>query len=288
MAATDQPKVLAGIDGSSISASVTDYAAWISQRVGVPLKLLHNIEHRDTPAVADLSGSIGLGSREMLLEELTEMESRRSKIMMEQGKAMLTAATERAQSQGVTEIEQCQRHGGLAETLVELEEQIRVLVLGIRGEEHDEQSGKLGHQLETVIRALHRPVLVANCDFVAPQRLLLAYDGSEAADKALEMLATSPLYKGIHCHVAHVCKDDKQADALLNKASERLKQAGLEVTTARLNGLPEEELLNYQQQQDIHLIVMGSFGHSRLRELLLGSFTLKMLMKAKIPLLLLR
>ncbi|GGD65543.1 universal stress protein [Lacimicrobium alkaliphilum] len=287
MSQSDKNLVLAGIDGSAISAAVADYAAWIANTVGVPLKLLHNLEHREPPAAADLSGNIGLGSREHLLEELTELEAKRSKILLEQGKHMLEAANERAKAAGVEEAILCQRNGSLTETLVEMEEHIRVLVLGVRGEDHQSDDG-LGHHIESIIRALHKPILIVNQDFAEPQRIMLAYDGSEAAEKALDYLLTSPLYEGMDCHLVHVTKDDAKADELLENASERLQKAGLNVVTAKLHGDAEQQLLSYQQEQDIQMIVMGSFGHGRLREMLLGSFTLKMLNRASIPLLLLR
>jgi nucleotide-binding universal stress UspA family protein len=47
-------------------------------------------------------------------------------------------------------------------------------------------------------------------------------------------------------------------------------------------------LANYQVEKNIDLMVMGAFGHSRIREILLGSFTAKMLEKTQRPLLLLR
>lgn len=287
MSQSEKNLVLAGIDGSAISAAVADYAAWIARRVDVPLKLLHNLEHREPPAAADLTGSIGLGSREHLLEELTELEARRSKILLEQGKHMLEAANERVKVAGIDSAQLCQRHGSLTETLVEMEAHIRVLVLGVRGEDHQSDDG-LGHHIESIIRALHKPILIVNQEFAEPQRIMLAYDGSEAAEKALDYLLTSPLYKGMDCHLVHVTKDDAKADKLLGDAAERLQQAGLKVVTAKLHGDAEQQLLSYQQEQDIQMIVMGSFGHGRLREMLLGSFTLKMLNHASIPLLLLR
>jgi hypothetical protein len=33
--------------------------------------------------------------------------------------------------------------------------------------------------------------------FKAPEQIMIAYDGSEAADKAIDMVATSLLYKGL-------------------------------------------------------------------------------------------
>ena len=59
--------VIACIDGSPSSAAVCDYSAWASVRLASPLTLVHILEDV-VQAPTDLSGSIGLGSREHLLQ----------------------------------------------------------------------------------------------------------------------------------------------------------------------------------------------------------------------------
>ncbi|WP_295801562.1 universal stress protein [uncultured Microbulbifer sp.] len=281
------PLVLTCIDGSHYSAAVCDYAAWISSRTGAPVKLLHNIERAAAPAVADLSGSIGLGSQEELLEELTLLEQQRSKLQLEQGRLMLDDARARTAAAGAERVVTCQRHGSLAESLVELEDHIRVLVLGIRGEEHGDSDKGLGTQLETVVRSLHKPILVVNREFTAPQNIMLAYDGSEAARKALDMVASSPLFRGIACHLVYVGQS-AAAETVLAEGAAALSHGGIEVTSANLQGKTVEALVAYQQDHAIDLTVMGAFSHNRLRDLLLGSVTAKMLLSTNQPLLLLR
>lgn len=284
----EKQHVFAGIDNSNLAKSVTHYASWIASTVNVPLSLLHNIEHVETPATSDLSGSIGFGSREHLLQELIELEAKRSKLMVEQGKSILDDASKLAVQDGVVDCRTLQRHGSLSETLVELEEDIRVLVLGARGEDHADSSSGLGNQIESIIRSLHKPVLIVNHDFTTPKSLLLAYDGSIASEKALDWLCTSPLYKSMTCHLVHVCSDPFKGNELLKGTQKKLENAGIVAKSQILQGNTQEQLLQYQQEKNIDLIVMGSFGHSRLREMFLGSFTLKMIKSASIPLLLLR
>lgn len=280
--------VLACIDGSTYSEAVVDYAAWVSRTVENPLKLLHNIEHRHTP-VTDLSGNIGLGTRESLLEEYTELEAKASRLLMEQGNRMLDLALDRSVRQQAFKPTALQRHGSLAESLIDMEDEIRVLVIGVRGEDHENRQNQIGAQLETVIRAMHRPVLVVNRPFTAPpQRIMLAYDGNDAARKGIDWIATSPLYRGMCCHIVHVTKDGKGDRDQLQEAAGKLASAGLEVVTANLHGNVDQALHSYQQEHEIDMTVMGAFGHSRLRELLFGSVTVKILCSAQVPLLLLR
>lgn len=282
--------VLACIDGSRYSDAVVDYAAWVARTVTNPLKLLHNIED-STDMERDLSGNLEPDGGKGLLEEITDSAEKRNKVLLEQGKQLLRAAEERARSQNTMEISLIQRHDSLSESLSAMEEEIRVLVMGIRGEGHEnqEEQNQIGAQLENVIRSMHKPVLVVNCPFEAPPtQIMLAYDGSEASRKALHMVATSPLYKGMTCHLVHVSKDADARPALLDEAVQQLLAGGLKVLTEILHGDVDHALQQYQREHNIDMTVMGAFGHSWLRELLFGSVTVKMLCASRIPLLLLR
>ena len=282
-------KVLACIDGSILAEAVCDYASWIAQRIGAPLKLLHTIDpHHETAAKTDLSGNIGLGSREHLLEEMAAFEQQQSKHRLQLGKAILNAAKERVLQAGIAEPVTCLQHGSLIESLIELENNIRVLVIGARGKVHEDRPDQIGAKLETMIRSLHCPILIAYDSFKPPERIMIAYDGSTAADKAVAMVADSPLYKGLTSHL--VCVGRKEtADDLLGKAADKLRAAGgIEIISTSLHGKAEHELCDYQADQNIDMTIMGAFSHTRLHDILLGSFTHKMLLKTKKPLLLLR
>ena len=47
-------------------------------------------------------------------------------------------------------------------------------------------------------------------------------------------------------------------------------------------------LCDYQREHAIELLVMGAYGHSRIRQFLVGSTTTAMIRRAQSPLLLLR
>ncbi|MFT5520127.1 MAG: nucleotide-binding universal stress UspA family protein [Enterobacterales bacterium] len=280
-----QKLILACIDGSSVTEAVCDYSSWIANGVSAPLKLLHTIEQGNTPVIADYSGAIGLGSSEELLNELTEIEQKRRGLLIKQGQLMLDAAKHRINESGINSPLVIQMHGSLSESLIELEEEIRVVVVGIRGESHDKIDDDVGTQLEAVIRSLHKPILVVNREFTEPKTVMLAYDGSESCKKALNMVASSPLFKGTLCHIVHV---GDNGEGLLREASEVLTEVGITVKTAQLSGKVEEVLAQYQRDSQIDLMMMGAFSHNRFRDFLLGSFTTKMLEATNRPLLVLR
>tara|TARA_R110000868_G_scaffold4192_18_gene26233 strand:- start:2576 stop:3436 length:861 start_codon:yes stop_codon:yes gene_type:complete len=285
---SDQPKVVACIDGSGAAVTVCDYAAWASQRLQAPLELLHVLDHSQSPAHSDLSGNIGLGSREHLLVELAELDEKRGRLLREQGKSLLEAAARRVRTDGVELPLTRQRHGELVDTLRELEGEIRLLVMGRQGEVSDSLARHVGSHLENVIRTLHRPILVTTGEFSLPRSLMLAFDNSPSTRKGLELLAESPLFAGLSIHLLMVGSDNEDARNALNAAQQHLQQAGLQVTTALRDGEVESVLLAYQRDENIDLIVMGAYGHSRIRQFLVGSTTTGMLRNTQCPLLLLR
>jgi nucleotide-binding universal stress UspA family protein len=280
--------VVACIDGSSSAPAVCDYAAWAALRLQAPLTFLHVLDRSQYPANGDLSGSIGLGARESLLEELARLDEQRGKLALEQGKLMLEEARKRALADGIGEPLCRQRHGDLVETLAELEGEIRLLVLGRQGEDHTIPSQHIGSHLERVIRTMHRPILVTPADFAEPQRIMLAYDGSTTTRKGVEMIAASPLFKGLPCHLVMAGADTAEAREHLKWAQATLEKAGFEAPGRIVAGDVEPVLNDYRQEHRIDLIVMGAYGHSKIRQFLVGSTTTNVLRQASIPLLLLR
>ena len=285
----NKQKVLACIDGSTLSEAVCDYAAWIAQRVAAPLKLLNTIDHHhEMSATSDLSGNMTIDGRDHLLEELANQEQQEGKGRIQQGKAILQAAKERVIKDGISDPETCLQHGSLIEALTEFENSIRVLVIGARGKVHEDQTHQIGSKLEFMIRSLHLPILVAYEVFKTPEKIMIAYDGSEAADKAVDIVVNSPLYKNLTCHLVHVDKKSTSSNVLDEAANKLRSIDSIEIITANLQGNPEQELCEYQAARNIDMTIMGSFSHTRIHDLILGSFTVKMLTNTNTPLLLLR
>lgn len=281
-------RVLAAIDGSQYSESVCDYAAWAAKALGAPLSFIHVLDNHPQVAEPDLTGNLGLGTREHLLEKLSDIEEQRAKVARERGRLILDEAKVRAKEAGIPDPLCLQRNGPLVETLVENEKEVRLLVLGKRGETALQASGHIGSSLERVVREMHRPVLMVSKQFTPPSNVMMAFDGSKTARKGVEMLAKSPLFAGATCHVVIVGAETAENRSQLHWALEILQVAGHEAKGAIRAGEVEETLRAYKQEQGINLLVMGAYGHSRIRHLLLGSTTTAMLRNAHLPVLILR
>lgn len=281
-------RVFAAIDGSQYSESICDYAVWAAKALGAPLSFIHTLDNHAQVAEPDLTGNLGLGTREHLLEKLSDIEEQRAKVAREQGRYMLDAAKARAIEAGIVDPLCLQRNGTLVETLVENEKEMRLLVLGKRGETAHQASGHLGSNLERVVRELHRPLLMVPKQFTQPKKVMMAFDGSKTARKGVEMLAKSPLFEGAACHVVIVGAETAENRSQLEWAIDVLESAGHHAEGAIRAGEVEETLRAYKQEHGIDLLVMGAYGHSRIRHLLVGSTTTAMLRNAHLPVLILR
>ncbi|MBV1732186.1 MAG: universal stress protein [Hydrogenophaga sp.] len=286
---TTDNKVLACVDQSTYADHVTDYAAWAARRMAASLELLHVIDrHPETSQIQDHSGSLTPNAQEHLLGELAEADEARTKAAREQGRLFLNRLRERALAAGVMTVDVRQRLGHLDETLHEQQAGVRLFVLGRRGESARSTQRDLGRNVERVVRALDRPILTVTEGFKAPERVLIAFDGSSITRRGVEMVAASPLFKGLPVYLLMSGKASQEGPKQMAWATEKLESAGFGVVGEIVPGDPETVIAQAIQSRGIDLLVMGAYTHSPLRSLFFGSKTADLLRSARIPTLLLR
>lgn len=283
--------VLAAVDQSGYTESVCRHAAWAATRMGAPLQLVHALPRVQAASPRDLSGNLTLGEQESLLLNLSAEDERRSTVAQQNGRSLLQQARAIAMDAGMIEVETRLRHGELAENLLELEQDVRLFVLGKRGQDAPSDPGELdvaplGRELEGVVRAVHRPLLVASREFHPIQRVLIAFDGSPTTRKGVQMVAASPLFRGADIHVVAVGSAEDTGRRELPWAQQTLADAGFKPQASGIEGSAEAVLREYIRDQRIDLLVMGAYGHSRIRDLIVGSTTTAMLRSCHIPVLL--
>lgn len=282
-------RVLAALDASVYSPSVADHAGWAASRLGSPLELIHAIDRRHgAPASLDLSGSLALGEQEHLLRELADLDAEQGRLAQSKGRLLLEQARDRVASLFGVEASIAQRQGGLVETLLDLEPEVRLFVLGKRGEHADFAAGHLGSNLERVMRAVHRPVLIASRDFKPIQRFLVAFDGSPTTRRCVEMVCASPLLKGADAELLTVGEDTPERRGQMAWAKQQIQEAGFAPVERYVEGSPDTIIPAAVKEFSIDLLVMGAYGHSRIRNLIVGSTTTQVLRTSQVPVLLLR
>lgn len=281
-------RVLAAIDGSAHARGVADFAAWAARRLGVGLEVMHTIERDATVAPpADFSGSLSLGSQDTLLAELAAHDAQRGQLAQRHGRALLDQVRAHLRETAGIEAEARLRHGALVDALTDVEPDVRLFVLGRRGADDDGAPGHLGRNLEHAIRAVRRPVLVVTRPQTTVAAFAVAFDGSATAQRCVDLVAASPLLRGLRCHLVTVGHDDRHAAAHA-AAVATLEAAGFAPQVIALAGAPDEALVTHVTAEHLDLLVMGAYGHSRIRHLLVGSTTTRVLQTTRVPVLLLR
>ncbi|SFG64443.1 Nucleotide-binding universal stress protein, UspA family [Palleronia marisminoris] len=280
-------KIIALVDGSTYSRSVCDHAAWIAGRATWEVELMHVLGRREGGGTADLSGAISLGARSALLQELSSLDEKRSKLAVQRGRAILEDAKAIFEDAGVHATEHL-RHGDLVEAISDTSGNAEMILIGKRGEAVDFAKGHLGSNLERVMRSVEKPLFVASRAFRPIERVLIAYDGSASARRAVDYVAQSPIYAGLAVSVVTVGSATDTARKGLEEAEAMLDAAGFDARIETREGQPEDTLSRMIDEVGFDHLVMGASGHSRLRALFVGSTSLEMIRTCKVPVLLVR
>ncbi|PVH28578.1 universal stress protein [Pararhodobacter oceanensis] len=281
-------KIIALVDGSIYSKSVCEHAAWVAARSGWSVELMHVLGRGDGSEKSDLSGSIALGARSALLSELAELDAQRAKLVTHRGRAILEDARAILDAAGVDEITTRLRHGDIVDTVHEQEAGAEMVLIGKRGEAADFAKGHLGSNLERIVRSSRKPVFVASRAFRPITRVLLAFDGGPSSIRAVSYLAGSPLYAGLTVQVVTVGSPSAAVTKGLEDARAMLVAAGIEADTKVVSGTPDKALGDLVDEAGFDMLVMGAYGHSRIRSLIIGSTTTEMVRSCKVPVLLVR
>ncbi|MBF2016704.1 MAG: universal stress protein [Rivularia sp. T60_A2020_040] len=284
--------ILLCTDGSSFAENVYKYGAWFAIQFNAQINVLFVTDIRSQKVVStdNLSGSIGLGASEQLLHELVNLEHERAKINNKRARLILQKAGETLKAEGIKDVNLTNKTGFLVDCFHEFEENSDLIVLGKRGEAAEFASGHLGANVERIVRSTGKPCLVTPREYRPVERVLIAYDGSLTAKKTLQFLVNSSCFKKLEIHLLKVTKNEtySRAENRVSEAKQILDSAGFNIIYNIREGEAEEVINQYIIEQNISLLLMGAYGHSRIRNLVIGSTTVQILRSSNIPVLLFR
>ncbi len=141
---------------------------------------------------------------------------------------------------------------------------------------------------EHTLLGARRPILIAPPGpfETVGTRVTVLWDGGTAAASAL--MASLPFIKqAISVEVITMTSDDDEAE-LLEDVRDALAIRGMSATMRTIDrhaSVDGAHLMTAALQTEPDLIVMGGYGHSRLRQLVLGGVTRHMLKHAPVPVL---
>lgn len=277
-------RILLCTDGSPAAEVAGEYAMWLAARCTAQVQALYITDLRilEGPLLADLSGAVGAQPYPGLLPQFQE-------IQCEKAATVLGTVRKACESHNVR-CEVAHETGNLVPTMLDYEGDADLVVLGQRGEHAAWLGEMLGSSVERMVRASVKPCLVTPEKFRPINQLLLACDGSAESNNALLAGLELAQALGAAATLVTVCQREQEESAakILQQARDTARQHGLAAHTQLAHGDPETEILRFADNIPADLIVMGAYGHTRIRELIVGSVTTHVMRKAKVPVLLSR
>lgn len=132
-----------------------------------------------------------------------------------------------------------------------------------------------------VIRNSVRPVLVAGSEFREGsdiQNILVAYDGSIHAARALRIAAELSARPEAHCTLITVAHSEEAGRDVLAPAEAFLLHHEVEAKKKVIVGSkPSAVICDLAASGGVDIVIMGAYGHSPIREVLFGSTTERIL-----------
>lgn len=272
--------VIACLDCPEHVQAVLNASMWASTRLQAPIGLLHSMPSLQQKAAINYSGCLNIDDESQLLDQFTNQEHLNNCELKAQGKILLSqASTYCTQQLHKRAIYTLYRHETLGKSIDYIDDKAQLMVIG--------HHVTCKSTLSQLVRLSHCPILVTHAPFLNPTTALFAFDNRVTAHKMLDWLCKTALIRTLTIHVVMIGKENSENCDALREAYARLRQAGIKCKKTLIDSRDVCAALNYYQtEHNIGLLMTGAFGQSRLRELLQGSDTEKLLGSTKTPYLL--
>lgn len=272
--------ILIPTDGSAGSQTALDFGIYFASLFRAEITGLYVIDIRalEGPFLSDISGSLGFTPFQNYFPKFQKILEDRGNVILDDFKNRCSEKSFQPKLKRMS--------GVIANVIADEAKRVDLVVIAQRGEHEQWSTGLLGSTTDSVVRKSPRPVLVTPNEFREVKNVLVAYDGSTEANRALKTACEHFADKDIQFRVVCVTSDEVKYNKLSGEVDEFVSPYKLTYEIQNLKGDAAKEILNYSDQADTDLIIMGAFSHSRLRDLILGGTTAFIIRNASIPVLL--
>ena len=275
-------RVIACIDSSPCIEAVAEAAVWVAKQTHRELVLLQVLDYYPASYhLGEISGVIGFESNAMLLKELAELEQKQSEIALDYSNNLLNHISELIEKKYGVSCTKIQEKGDFLEQSFNILDEKDIVIIGRVGERAAEKNKPIGSNVENFIRGANCTVITVGEHFKPPRRFIFAYEYSPTCQNMLQRTIQSDLLKTLQCHLLYVGDHPE----MLTEPHKYLTAAGFEVESIYRYGDVAQNILEYQREHEIQLIMLGAFSHSKIHQFFLGSITTTIFRNAEVPLL---
>jgi nucleotide-binding universal stress UspA family protein len=270
--------LLIATDGSAYADVAAECSAWLATRLDARITALYVIDARRLAShfIKHIAEILESSPSEGLTDRVRDYYRR-------QGGEALKRVVSICERYGVT----CQtdlKTGNIVKVVADEAAQTDLLVIGERGEDEEFESGFLGSVSEKLVRKVNRPVLLTGLQFRGFRKALLAYDGSEGARAAMEMLARLAVALGMDVDAVQMVEEGEPTTAL-NEVLSYFENYQVHPSTHYLRGDSHSLITDHAKEIGCDLIVMGAYDNSVADSMALGTTTDYLIRNSPVPVL---
>ncbi len=214
-------------------------------------------------------------------------------LIANQGKELedkLNAFNEACKSHGITcrgiEVE-----GSPDEKLAQEAEQHDMVIIGRETNFHGHRGHDISEATDNLLKDHPRPVIVVPPEQIkVGEGVVLCFDGSLPASRAMHMFYLLGLATDEHVHVVSVSDDPQEAERVASRGAGFFASRGV---TATAHGIHADEdssdialtIFHLVESLEVGMVAMGAYAkHSLWRQLLVGSVTRQLVRACPVPL----
>jgi nucleotide-binding universal stress UspA family protein len=277
-------QVVVGIDGSEHSLSAFKYAEHFASRLGCELKAVFVIDSRKTELpIIYATGHFDYAFARTYIPPDPELKSFYTKIRkdLEGFASRVLGNIEGSCKEKKIPFVGIQREGLPSQLLTEECRSGDLLFIGQKGENARFARTIVGSTAEDVARSSPRPVMACPAAFRSPEKILFPYDGSPAAERALQFCANAfgNFWKEF------VVLSSGEEKVLTEREHRYLNKHAIEHRMVTEKGSPIDTVLEVAEREGTDLLLIGSHGSHKIRDYILGSTTVHLLRKSPLPVL---
>jgi len=273
--------IILPIDGSAYTDSVLKYGQYLADKLDAVLRVITVVDIRtyEWTLNAGSEGYMPVVPATVYQDESQKFLKQRAQGLIEKVSDILLKSKHKAECEVL--------EGSPVDTICEAARQVDLVIMGALGDFAKWDVAMLGATIESVSRQCQTPVMIVGKEFNPFKRIISAYDRSEYSSRALRLAAYLASDMHFPLEVLSIDDNDEFRRECIEDAKKYLNPYNLEVQYRHEGGDPIDVIVDVTKNvPDYTLLIMGSYGHSRIREAILGSTTVHVMRNAVKPILL--
>lgn len=269
-------RILVPLDTSPYTDAALDYACLVAKRQNAEVT---GLVVMDIPGIEKSASYPGLGGS-YWAEQLEDHLRKDAEAHVEK---LLTKFRKRCEKDGITAVAS-KEQGSPSKRILAQSSFYDLIVVGMRTNFHFVTSDKPGDTLDKILDDSITPVLAVPAHFSPIKKVLISYDGSLAATRALQRFTHLSLARDLEIKVLFASDDKEKANYYLENISAYLN--AYELTNFKTEWTDQLfiDALRQQYLDWADAIVLGAHSRSGLADFFVGSVTKFLIKEAKKPL----